>query len=64
MDFDTDAFKTTKDTFGRLDIVVNNAGIANEMDHAWERCVFVNLVSISQHLALGPFEWLEYCLVE
>ncbi|CAG06100.1 unnamed protein product, partial [Tetraodon nigroviridis] len=39
-----DAFQKTVDTFGRLDIVVNNAGINNEKD--WEKTIEVNLASV------------------
>ncbi|KAJ3609902.1 hypothetical protein NHX12_021996 [Muraenolepis orangiensis] len=39
-----DAFQTTVDQFGQLDIVVNNAGINNEKD--WERTIQVNLTSV------------------
>ena len=41
-----DAFQKAKDNFGRLDIVVNNAGIADERDASWERCILINLVSM------------------
>lgn len=37
-----DAFQRTVDMFGRLDIVINNAGINNEKN--WEKTVGVNLV--------------------
>lgn len=39
----SEAFQTTKDTFGFIDIVVNNAEIMN--DKFWELEVDVNLVS-------------------
>ncbi|CAL8333283.1 unnamed protein product [Merluccius merluccius] len=39
-----DAFQTTVDQFGQLDIVVNNAGINNEKD--WEKTIQVNLTSV------------------
>ncbi|XP_020352923.2 15-hydroxyprostaglandin dehydrogenase [NAD(+)] [Oncorhynchus mykiss] len=39
-----DAFQSTVDRFGRLDIVVNNAGINNEKD--WEKTIDVNLTSV------------------
>jgi len=39
----TEAFKMTKDTFGSLDIVVNNAGVATT-GKDWERTVDINLV--------------------
>lgn len=37
-----DAFQRTVDMFGRLDIVINNAGINNEKN--WEKTIEVNLV--------------------
>ncbi|XP_076449687.1 15-hydroxyprostaglandin dehydrogenase [NAD(+)]-like [Babylonia areolata] len=37
------AFRKTKETFKRLDIVVNNAGIGGEGDNMWEKCVDINL---------------------
>ncbi|XP_061535085.1 15-hydroxyprostaglandin dehydrogenase [NAD(+)] isoform X1 [Phycodurus eques] len=37
-----DAFQSTVDKFGRLDIVINNAGINNEKN--WEKTIQVNLV--------------------
>lgn len=46
----TDAFKRTVDTFGRLDILINNAGINNE--NIWEKTVQVNLVRSSESLCL------------
>ncbi|XP_026214623.1 15-hydroxyprostaglandin dehydrogenase [NAD(+)] [Anabas testudineus] len=39
-----DAFQSTVDLFGRLDIVINNAGINNEKN--WEKTVQVNLTSV------------------
>lgn len=36
------AFKQTKEHFGSLDIVVNNAGIFDEIN--WEKLLKVNLV--------------------
>uniref|UniRef100_A0A8C6KB82 15-hydroxyprostaglandin dehydrogenase n=1 Tax=Nothobranchius furzeri TaxID=105023 RepID=A0A8C6KB82_NOTFU len=39
-----DAFQTTMDKFGRLDIVINNAGINNEKN--WEKTIQVNLTSV------------------
>lgn len=38
-----DAFQNTVERFGRLDIVINNAGINNEKN--WEKTIEVNLVS-------------------
>uniref|UniRef100_A0A3Q4I7W6 15-hydroxyprostaglandin dehydrogenase n=1 Tax=Neolamprologus brichardi TaxID=32507 RepID=A0A3Q4I7W6_NEOBR len=37
-------FQNTVDQFGRLDIVINNAGITNEKD--WEKTIQVNLTSV------------------
>lgn len=39
-----DAFQRTVDQFGRLDIVINNAGITNEKN--WEKTIQVNLTSV------------------
>ncbi|XP_029356689.1 15-hydroxyprostaglandin dehydrogenase [NAD(+)] isoform X2 [Echeneis naucrates] len=39
-----DAFQNTVDQFGRLDIVINNAGINNEKN--WEKTIQVNLTSV------------------
>lgn len=41
-----DAFQRTVDMFGRLDIVINNAGINNEKN--WEKTIEVNLVGYTQ----------------
>lgn len=38
------AFETAKSSFGRIDLLVNNAGMLNE--HEWERMIEVNFVSI------------------
>jgi len=40
--FVAEAFQKTTETFGTLDIVVNNAGILDEID--WEKQVDINLV--------------------
>jgi NAD(P)-dependent dehydrogenase (short-subunit alcohol dehydrogenase family) len=40
--FVSEAFQKTIETFGTLDIVVNNAGIFNESE--WEKEVDINLV--------------------
>lgn len=42
-----DSFRKTKETFGQINIVCNNAGIlaSNEFD-AWEKVVDVNLVGM------------------
>lgn len=40
----TDAFQSTIDQFGHLDIVINNAGINNEKN--WEKTIQVNLVRL------------------
>ncbi|XP_051761110.1 15-hydroxyprostaglandin dehydrogenase [NAD(+)] isoform X3 [Ctenopharyngodon idella] len=39
-----DAFQNTVEKFGRLDIVINNAGINNEKN--WEKTIEVNLTSV------------------
>ncbi|XP_053535878.1 15-hydroxyprostaglandin dehydrogenase [NAD(+)] isoform X2 [Ictalurus punctatus] len=39
-----EAFKSTVEHFGRLDIVINNAGINNEKN--WEKTIEVNLTSV------------------
>uniref|UniRef100_A0A8C4F9E4 15-hydroxyprostaglandin dehydrogenase [NAD(+)] n=1 Tax=Dicentrarchus labrax TaxID=13489 RepID=A0A8C4F9E4_DICLA len=40
----SNAFQSTVDKFGRLDIVINNAGINNEKN--WEKTIQVNLTSV------------------
>ncbi|CAH1270644.1 HPGD [Branchiostoma lanceolatum] len=45
------AFQQVVDRFGGLDLVVNNAGILNELD--WEKCINVNLVSVVRGCNLG-----------
>jgi 15-hydroxyprostaglandin dehydrogenase (NAD) len=42
----SEAFKETKETFGCIDIVVNNAGITDE-EH-WEKMVDINVVHITE----------------
>ncbi|XP_010774312.1 15-hydroxyprostaglandin dehydrogenase [NAD(+)]-like, partial [Notothenia coriiceps] len=39
-----EAFQSTVEQFGRLDIVINNAGINNEKN--WEKTIQVNLTSV------------------
>ncbi|XP_072446497.1 15-hydroxyprostaglandin dehydrogenase [NAD(+)]-like isoform X2 [Chiloscyllium punctatum] len=46
-----DAFKKTIENFLRLDIVCNNAGIADETN--WQRCLDLNLVSVIRGTYLG-----------
>ncbi|KAL1023720.1 hypothetical protein UPYG_G00045120 [Umbra pygmaea] len=46
-----DAFQSTVDHFGRLDILINNAGINNEND--WEKTIDVNLTSVIKGTYLG-----------
>uniref|UniRef100_A0A8C8VL11 15-hydroxyprostaglandin dehydrogenase [NAD(+)] n=1 Tax=Pelusios castaneus TaxID=367368 RepID=A0A8C8VL11_9SAUR len=48
------AFKNTVEHFGRLDIVVNNAGVNNEKD--WENTIQINLTSVIR----GTYIGLEY----
>ncbi|KAL4640515.1 15-hydroxyprostaglandin dehydrogenase NAD(+)-like [Arapaima gigas] len=49
-----DAFKRTVGQFGKLDIVINNAGINNEKN--WKKTIQVNLTSVIKGTYLG----LEY----
>ena len=42
--YDTESFQMAKSSFGRLDIVVNNAGIGGEHGDLWDICVDINLV--------------------
>lgn len=49
-----DTFRKVVDQFGRLDIVVNNAGVNNEKQ--WEQMLQINLVSVISGTYLG----LEY----
>ncbi|MBN3300049.1 PGDH dehydrogenase, partial [Amia calva] len=46
-----DAFKKTVEKFGRLDIVINNAGINNEKN--WEKTIEVNLTSLIKGTYFG-----------
>uniref|UniRef100_A0A8C4SAE3 15-hydroxyprostaglandin dehydrogenase [NAD(+)]-like n=1 Tax=Erpetoichthys calabaricus TaxID=27687 RepID=A0A8C4SAE3_ERPCA len=46
-----DAFQKTIETFGRLDIICNNAGILDEQD--WEKMVSVNLNGVIRGTLLG-----------
>ena len=42
-----EAFERTKDRFGGLHIVCNNAGIGAGCEDMWEKMIEINLVSIS-----------------
>ncbi|KAF5269807.1 hypothetical protein FQR65_LT05853 [Abscondita terminalis] len=46
-----DAFENTVAAFQQLDIVINNAGIVNEID--WEKCVAVNFVAVIESSTLA-----------
>ncbi|XP_053401488.1 15-hydroxyprostaglandin dehydrogenase [NAD(+)]-like isoform X1 [Mercenaria mercenaria] len=48
-----EAFKRTKEVFGGIDIVVNNAGIGGESDDKWERVVDVNMKGTIRGTRLG-----------
>lgn len=43
--FFLDAFKKTIDTFGKINIVINNAGVMNEYLNSWELTIDLNFVS-------------------
>lgn len=59
LDLAIGAFKRVIEHFGRLDIVVNNAGVNNEKD--WESTIQTNLVSIiSFHMSIFQYLMLEY----
>ena len=58
--FIIDAFKKTIETFGGLDIVVNNAGVGGEADDNWERCVDVNMVG-TVYIDYRDIWWSIYC---
>lgn len=59
LDLTIGAFKKVIEHFGRLDIVVNNAGVNNEKD--WESTIQINLVSImSFHMSTSQYLILEY----
>lgn len=49
-----EVFRRTKETFGRIDLVVNNAGIVHEVQ--WEKCIDINLNGTIRGTQLG----LEY----
>lgn len=46
-----EVFRKTKDTYGQLDLVVNNAGIVNEKN--WQQCIDVNLNGTIRGTMLG-----------
>lgn len=59
LDLTIGAFKKVTEHFGRLDIVVNNAGVNNEKD--WESTIQINLVSIISFLqSIFQYLMLEY----
>lgn len=47
------AFRTTKETFGGIDIVVNNAGVGGEADDNWERCIDINMKGTMRGMRLA-----------
>lgn len=49
----SDTFKKTKETFGSIDIVVNNAGVGGEADHNWEQTIDVNVKGTLRGTRLG-----------
>jgi short-subunit dehydrogenase involved in D-alanine esterification of teichoic acids len=63
--FLSDAFQRTIDTFGTLDIVVNNAGIIDEID--WEKEVDINLVghirSYCMYIHIQSNVWYKYAII-
>lgn len=48
-----DAFRRTKEEFGGIDIVVNNAGIGGESDDMWEKVIDVNMKGTIRGTRLG-----------
>lgn len=48
-----EAFKRTKEEFGGIDIVVNNAGIGGESDDKWESVIDVNMKGTIRGTRLG-----------
>jgi len=50
------AFETTVRFFKQLDIVINNAGIVNELQ--WEKCIAVNLVGVISGSILASEKYL------
>ncbi|KAH3773272.1 15-hydroxyprostaglandin dehydrogenase [NAD(+)]-like [Dreissena polymorpha] len=48
-------FKQTKEAFGGIDIVVNNAGIGGETDEKWEQTVNVNMKGTLRGLRLAMY---------
>ncbi|XP_042903101.1 15-hydroxyprostaglandin dehydrogenase [NAD(+)] isoform X1 [Parasteatoda tepidariorum] len=53
-----DAFDKTIDRFGRIDIVVNNAGVAGE--NTWRKTIDVNFIGVLHGIKLG----LQYLSLE
>ena len=63
-------FKRTKEAFGGIDIVVNNAGIGGETDENWEQTVDVNMVRCWDRLTVdlsltkyAPIRWCLKCFI-
>jgi NAD(P)-dependent dehydrogenase (short-subunit alcohol dehydrogenase family) len=56
----SDAFRKTKEAFGTIDIVVNNAGILD--DHHWRRQIGVNVVReryLLEQMGCGRYRYVK-----